>query len=175
MLQLDLIFILLCLSCTCSLYLLAPRVLSLSLVGGGGYQYSRNLTDHRWHHLRHWPRLLQTEELQRPHRHGVTHRHALLTGNCSPFFWMFNKREVRRFMQQCSDFHWWFIGAVAGMVKLYVCVNFKALQIGIMFAGCLSFPCEHVHLDSIMNWFEFVDFMKRFKQMSNRMKWWQIS
>lgn len=64
--------------------------LSLSLwsisLGGCGYKHRRNLADHRRHHLRNRPGLLQTEELQRPHRHGVTHRHALLTGDRSLFF-----------------------------------------------------------------------------------------
>lgn len=53
------------------------------LPGGGGHQHRRNVSDHRRHHLRHRPRLLQTEELQRAHRHGVAHRHALLQGTGS--------------------------------------------------------------------------------------------
>lgn len=58
-----------------------PVSVSSPLQGGGGHQHCRNLSDHRRHHLRHRPRLLQAEELQRPNRHGVAHRHAVLPGN----------------------------------------------------------------------------------------------
>lgn len=107
---LSLIFILLwlCSALSLSHFISLHSALSLSIQGGSGNQYSRNLTDHRWHHLRHWPRLLQTEELQRPHWHGVTHCHALLSGNCSLVFLMFNRQQVNvevivSFVQEYSE------------------------------------------------------------------------
>lgn len=50
-------------------------------LGGGGHQHRGDVAHHRWHHLRHRPRVLQAEELQRQDGDGVAHRHSVLTGN----------------------------------------------------------------------------------------------
>lgn len=108
--------------------------LALCVLGGGGYQHSRNLTDHRWHHLCHWPRLLQTEELQCSHRHGVTHCHALLTGNSVEMTLNLLKSVVNRFFQNAKvrsfswrglvvklykySFYWSFV-----IIKLYILIK----------------------------------------------------
>lgn len=67
----------------CSCAVTSTSCLVSPLPGGGGHQHRRNVSDHRRHHLRYWPRLLQTEELQRAHGHGVAHRHTLLQGTGS--------------------------------------------------------------------------------------------
>lgn len=48
--------------------------------GGCGNKHRRDITHHRGHHLRAGPGVLQAEELQPTHRHGVTHGHALQQG-----------------------------------------------------------------------------------------------
>lgn len=52
--------------------------------GSGGHQHRRDVGDHRRDRLRSGPWVLQAEELQRPHRHGVPRGHPLLPGTVSP-------------------------------------------------------------------------------------------
>lgn len=72
-------------------------VWGFSSAGCGGHKHRRDVSDHWWHHLRDWPRFLQTKKLQCKNRNGISHCHTLFTSKRSFKKW----RSLTFICQEC--------------------------------------------------------------------------